>query len=57
MWRRKSKWKCGYSKDSLISADDAALLRDSYLEKTADGTFKADVNCYLQTNGGEYAVF
>ena len=55
--RRKSKWKCGYSKDSLITAEDAQSLRDLYLDETADGIFKADINCYLDVNGGEYAVF
>ena len=33
------------------------MLRDLYLEKTADGIFKADINCYLDADDGEYAVF
>ena len=55
--RRKSKWKNGYSKDSLISSEDAALLRDVYMDKIADGIFKGNINCYSEVTDGEYCVF
>ena len=54
--RRRTKWKCGYPKDSLITAEVAASVRDRYLKTTADGIFQADIDCYPDVDG-EHSVF
>ena len=54
--RKQSKWKNGYSKKSLITGEDAAEIRDTYLHQVAGGVFKADNDCYLDVYG-EHSVF